>query len=73
MQVKCSYNIYVNGFAKPVSVKDRLCLCQFVVLLNSRLTTMPLDTILCLDSSGSMQGKGMTELKNAVKVFLDGK
>ena len=33
---------------------------------------MPLDTILCLDTSGSMAGRGLNELKRAVNVFLDG-
>ena len=33
---------------------------------------MPLDTILCLDTSGSMAGRGLRELKRAVNTFLDG-
>ena len=33
---------------------------------------MPLDTILLLDTSGSMAGRGITELKRACKTFLDG-
>ncbi|XP_006811375.1 uncharacterized protein LOC102801576 [Saccoglossus kowalevskii] len=33
---------------------------------------MPLDTILCLDTSGSMAGRGMRELKKAVVTFLEG-
>ncbi|CAH1269788.1 MIB1 [Branchiostoma lanceolatum] len=33
---------------------------------------MPLDTVLCLDTSGSMAGRGMRELKKAVKEFLLG-
>jgi uncharacterized protein YegL len=33
---------------------------------------MPLDTILLLDTSGSMAGSGMRELKRACHTFLDG-
>lgn len=33
---------------------------------------MPLDTILLLDTSGSMAGRGITELKRACNTFLDG-
>ena len=33
---------------------------------------MPLDTILLLDTSGSMAGRGMRELLRACHVFLDG-
>ncbi|XP_035695012.1 uncharacterized protein LOC118428875 isoform X2 [Branchiostoma floridae] len=33
---------------------------------------MPLDTVLCLDTSGSMAGKGMLELRKAVRQFLAG-
>ena len=33
---------------------------------------MPLDTILLPDTSGSMAGRGITELKRACKTFLDG-
>ncbi|XP_019641944.1 PREDICTED: uncharacterized protein LOC109483381 [Branchiostoma belcheri] len=33
---------------------------------------MPLDTVLCLDTSGSMAGKGMLELRKAVRQFLTG-
>ncbi len=33
---------------------------------------MPLDTILLLDTSGSMAGRGIRELKRACNVFLDG-
>lgn len=33
---------------------------------------MPLDTVLLLDTSGSMAGRGMRELQRACKVFLDG-
>ena len=33
---------------------------------------MPLDTVLCLDVSGSMAGKGLRELQAAVYAFLDG-
>ena len=33
---------------------------------------MPLDTILLLDTSGSMAGSGMRELKRACSIFLDG-
>ena len=33
---------------------------------------MPLDTILLLDTSGSMAGAGMRELKRACSIFLDG-
>ena len=33
---------------------------------------MPLDTILLLDTSGSMAGRGMRELQRACHVFLDG-
>lgn len=33
---------------------------------------MPLDTVLCLDTSGSMAGRGMKELKNAVTHFIEG-
>ncbi|XP_077982613.1 uncharacterized protein LOC144437539 [Glandiceps talaboti] len=33
---------------------------------------MPLDTILCLDTSGSMAGRGMRELKKAVENFIHG-
>ncbi|XP_065843372.1 uncharacterized protein [Oscarella lobularis] len=33
---------------------------------------MPLDTVLLLDTSGSMAGRGMRELKRACEVFLDG-
>ena len=31
---------------------------------------MALYTILCLDTSGSMAGKGLQELKNACEVFI---
>ncbi|CAH1269789.1 MIB1 [Branchiostoma lanceolatum] len=33
---------------------------------------MPLDTVLCLDTSGSMNGRGMAELKKGVRQFLLG-
>lgn len=33
---------------------------------------MPLDTILLLDTSGSMAGRGISELKRACNTFLDG-
>lgn len=33
---------------------------------------MPLDTILLLDTSGSMAGAGMRELKRACSIFMDG-
>ncbi|XP_070574612.1 uncharacterized protein [Ptychodera flava] len=33
---------------------------------------MPLDTVLCLDTSGSMAGRGLRELKKAVDSFLHG-
>ena len=33
---------------------------------------MPLDTILLVDTSGSMAGRGMRELKRACHIFLDG-
>ncbi|XP_070574611.1 uncharacterized protein [Ptychodera flava] len=33
---------------------------------------MPLDTVLCLDTSGSMAGRGLAELKKACKEFLLG-
>ncbi|XP_035670761.1 uncharacterized protein LOC118412159 [Branchiostoma floridae] len=33
---------------------------------------MPLDTVLCLDTSGSMSGAGMTSLRRAVRQFLQG-
>ncbi|XP_078611816.1 uncharacterized protein LOC144882129 isoform X2 [Branchiostoma floridae x Branchiostoma japonicum] len=33
---------------------------------------MPLDTVLCLDTSGSMNGTGMVELRKAVRQFLAG-
>ena len=33
---------------------------------------MPLDTILLLDTSGSMAGSGIRELKRACSIFLDG-
>lgn len=33
---------------------------------------MPLDTILLLDTSGSMAGRGIRELKRACNTFLDG-
>eukprot|EP00058_Branchiostoma_floridae_P027005 XP_002612496.1 hypothetical protein BRAFLDRAFT_75382 [Branchiostoma floridae] len=33
---------------------------------------MPLDTVLCLDTSGSMAGRGMRELKKAVREFILG-
>ena len=33
---------------------------------------MPLDTVLCLDTSGSMAGRGMKELKRAAEQFLEG-
>ncbi|XP_028390869.1 uncharacterized protein LOC114515772 [Dendronephthya gigantea] len=33
---------------------------------------MPLDTVLCLDTSGSMAGRGMRELKRAAEQFLEG-
>lgn len=33
---------------------------------------MPLDTILLVDTSGSMAGRGMRELKSACRTFLDG-
>ena len=33
---------------------------------------MPLDTILLLDTSGSMAGRGITQLKRACRTFLDG-
>eukprot|EP00117_Sycon_ciliatum_P020952 scpid49524/ scgid18522/ E3 ubiquitin-protein ligase MIB2; Mind bomb homolog 2 len=33
---------------------------------------MPLDTILCVDTSGSMAGRGMRELKEACRTFVAG-
>ena len=33
---------------------------------------MPLDTILLVDTSGSMAGRGIRELKRACHTFLDG-
>ena len=33
---------------------------------------MPLDTILLLDTSGSMSGRGLHELKRAAHAFLEG-
>jgi Mg-chelatase subunit ChlD len=33
---------------------------------------MPLDTVLCLDTSGSMANRGIRELKRAATEFLDG-
>ena len=33
---------------------------------------MPLDTVLCLDTSGSMANRGIQELKRAANQFLDG-
>ena len=33
---------------------------------------MPLDTVLCLDTSGSMSNRGILELKAATGSFLDG-
>ena len=36
------------------------------------IVTMPLDTILLVDTSGSMAGRGIRELKRACHTFLDG-
>ena len=33
---------------------------------------MPLDTVLCLDTSGSMANRGIAELKRAANAFLEG-
>jgi Mg-chelatase subunit ChlD len=33
---------------------------------------MPLDTVLCLDTSGSMANRGIRELKRAATEFLNG-
>lgn len=33
---------------------------------------MPLDTVLCVDTSGSMAGRGMRELREACKTFIEG-
>ena len=33
---------------------------------------MPLDTVLCLDTSGSMANRGIRELKRAARQFLEG-
>ena len=33
---------------------------------------MPLDTVLCLDTSGSMANRGIRELKRAATQFLEG-
>ena len=36
------------------------------------LFNMPLDTVLCVDTSGSMAGRGMRELKEACRIFIEG-
>ena len=43
--------------------------------LSSKLKKMPLDTVLCLDTSGSMginNNEGINQLKAAASKFLDG-
>ena len=50
------------------------CLCRLQIELRDLAASviMPLDTILLVDTSGSMAGRGIRELKRACHIFLDG-